>query len=143
MAKKQDSKSTNGKRAQPNGKKSGKELSIKFIFPEGQRAFSCNFATVQREGQQFHLSFFEIRPPILIGTEEQVKEQLDEIESVQAHCLARIVMSSDRAEGLIAALSTQLAKSKKEAPGLSKTDKKIVALKKTTSDSQRDSSKKK
>lgn len=88
------------------------EVSLEFVFPDDQRALFSNYATVQREGQDFHLSFFDIRPPIVMGTEEERKSQVNKLKSVKANCLGRIVISGERAEGLVFALQDQLNKSK-------------------------------
>lgn len=139
MAKKKQSDSTNNHREEACKRTAGEDLRIEYIFPEDQRAIFSNYATVQREGLDFHLSFFEIRPPLILGSEKERKEQLGKLKSVQAHSVARIVISAKRAEGLIHALSDQLSKLRKDAEFEEKTS---APEKKTARDLRQDSKKK-
>lgn len=91
-------------------KDEGKPVRIEYVFPENQNAAFANHALVQNEGHEVYISFFDIRPPILTGTQEEKQKQLDELDSVQATCVARIVMSTGRIQGLIGALDDQLQK---------------------------------
>lgn len=88
-----------------------KKVEIVPVFPEGQLGMFSNFATIQRDRKDFHLSFFQIHPPVIIGDDQRVDETFNSIQSVDAQCLARIVMSEDRIRGLITALTDQLKKS--------------------------------
>ena len=96
----------------------GKPVRIEFSFPEGQTATFSNYATVQNEGHEIYLSFFEIRPPLILGDEENKKKQLEELESVNAKCVSRIVMSTGRIPGLIQALQGQLVKAEENQMAL-------------------------
>jgi hypothetical protein len=86
-----------------------KQVPIEYVFPEGISKFA-NSATVQNDGHDMYLSFFEMPPPHLIGTEEQRQDQIKRITKVEALCVARIAMSTDRIPGLILALQEQLAR---------------------------------
>ena len=57
------------------------------------------FATnllVQRSADIFTISFFEIRPPILLGTPEQNQATLSEVKQLVARCVARVVVTPER-----------------------------------------------
>ena len=92
-----------------NGRPIVKAVPIEYVFPAGMSTFANN-ATVQNDGHDMYLSFFEMTPPHLIGTEEQRREQMAGIESIKATCVARVAMSTDRIPGLIRALQDQLEK---------------------------------
>jgi hypothetical protein len=51
---------------------------------------------VQHTQHEFIISFFEVLPPILLGLPEERQTQLEQIESVQAQCVARIVVAANR-----------------------------------------------
>jgi len=57
--------------------------------------YATNFV-VQNTGHEFILSFFEIMPPIIVGGPEEQKTQVKRLKSVQAKCVARIVLSPTR-----------------------------------------------
>ena len=58
----------------------------------------ANQMVVQADENDFYLSFFEIVPPLLLGDEADQRKQLEEIGGVQARCVARIVISSQKIE---------------------------------------------
>lgn len=57
--------------------------------------YATNFV-VQGTGHEFVISFFEAMPPVILGTIEEQKEQAKSVGSVQARCVARIVVSPSR-----------------------------------------------
>ena len=57
--------------------------------------YATNFV-VQFTGHEFVLSFFETRPPIVLGSPEEQREQLEKLGSVRANCVAQIVLSPTR-----------------------------------------------
>ncbi|MHB8626013.1 MAG: DUF3467 domain-containing protein [Aggregatilineales bacterium] len=70
---------------------------------------SAKYATnivVQRAEHEVIISFFEIYPPIILGSREEMAEQIQEITSVRAECVARIVLSPARLSEFINLLQT-------------------------------------
>src|SRR5437762_12588 len=64
-----------------------------------------NQATVQFGPKECHVSFFEIRPPfILDDDQEERKRKAQELKSIRAECVARIVVTHDFLPTLIQAL---------------------------------------
>lgn len=99
------------KKSPENGKKDDesryKKVSIKHVFPEGQRALFANHITIQHTNEgEFTLSFFEIVQPLVIGEAEEREKQWADIEFAEATCLARVVVSAARLPKLIGALIT-------------------------------------
>ena len=57
--------------------------------------YATNFV-IQNTGHEFVLSFFEVRPPIILGNPEEKRAQLEKLGSVSAKCIAQIVLSPTR-----------------------------------------------
>lgn len=66
--------------------------------PEGIRSKIATNLVVQHTEHEFILSFFEIKSPLILGTAEEKAEQLANIETVFASCVARIVITPGRME---------------------------------------------
>lgn len=79
--------------------------------------YATNFA-IQHSEDEFFLSFYEIRPPFLTGTQEQLNEQLNNLEYLKAECVARIAISFKKMPEVIEAIQgnyqTYLASHRKE-----------------------------
>src|SRR3972149_4039234 len=71
-------------------------LIISWRFPEGLSTRYANQMTVQITPTECVLSFFEILPPVLLGSPEENKKTLAEMGSIPANCVARIVVSRER-----------------------------------------------
>lgn len=87
-----------------------RSLEIVPRFPEGQHAVFSNFVVVQNDGHDFHICFFEIQPPVVVGDEEVKRRYFETHESIDAHCVSRLVMSPSRIPNLIEALQSQYEK---------------------------------
>jgi hypothetical protein len=67
----------------------------------------ANQATIQRGVNEFHISFFEVRPPILLGaSEEEMQKKAEALTSIRAECVARVVIARDFLPTFIQALQT-------------------------------------
>jgi hypothetical protein len=65
--------------------------------------YATNIVT-QFTDHEFLLSFFELFPPLLVGTPEEIAAQAEQVETVKAQCLARVVIAADRMAGFVDAL---------------------------------------
>ncbi len=77
-------------------KPKGKLISVNLHTPPG---FPSQYATnlvVQHTEHEFVITFFEMRPPPLLGTEQKKRKQLDAVKEIDATCLARIIVSPNR-----------------------------------------------
>jgi hypothetical protein len=81
-------------------------------FPEDSlRGYATNLL-VQTGEQELYLSFFETRPPVVLAPED-----VENIESVTAECIAQIIVTPERLVKFIEALQQQLdAFNKKKTP---------------------------
>lgn len=83
----------------------GATRQIKLIFEESNEpsVYATNI-TVQHTDHEFVISFYEARPPVVLGTPEERAEQLEAIDHVFAPCVARITVTASRMEGFVKAL---------------------------------------
>jgi len=94
-----------------NGKNTAPEiethhLRINFTYPHGTASSFSNYMTCQSRPEGiFHLSFFEIAHPLLVGDQEAIRQQAQALESVDAPCVARLIVSAEQMKKMIAALA--------------------------------------
>jgi hypothetical protein len=73
-----------------------RELPIEWHFPGDITSRYATNLVVQSTEHEFTISFFEIRQPILLGSPEDRKIQLEQMKSVRAECVARIIVGAER-----------------------------------------------
>lgn len=90
---------------------------IEWHFREETAAHYVTHMVVQHTEHEFHISFFEARPPLLLGTPEEQREAAERIGSVRAECVARIIVAPGRMQEFIDVVQDNLNKylSKKDA----------------------------
>jgi hypothetical protein len=59
---------------------------------------------------QFIFSFYEVLPPVLLGDSDEIREQLNKLQSITANCVARLVISSVEVPKIIGALAQNYEK---------------------------------
>jgi hypothetical protein len=62
--------------------------------------YATNFV-VQATGHEFVISFFETMPPVILGSPEERLAKAQQLKSVRARCVARIVVSPSRMAELV------------------------------------------
>jgi hypothetical protein len=89
----------------PKEKKKSEErvFPIVWKFPDELLGRYATNMLIQQGDQEFFVSFFEMRPPVLLTPEDVTK-----IENVQAQCIATIIVSPDRLDGFIKAFQQSL-----------------------------------
>lgn len=92
-----------------------KIIPLNYVFPEGQEIIFSNYALVQHDEFEFSMSFFQIRKPIFFPNDPNRQKKLEEMESIDALCVASVSMSLSRLPSLIAALQTQLEANQPES----------------------------
>lgn len=92
-----------------------REVSINFHIPDGFRTLYATNLVVQHTKHEFIITFFEVLPPLLLGTPEMKTKQLDSVREIQGSCLARIAVPATRMEEFVQVLSDNL-KTFKETP---------------------------
>ncbi|MEK6409344.1 MAG: DUF3467 domain-containing protein [Acidobacteriota bacterium] len=97
----------------PNNQSIGKLVRINRIFPDDLPSHFVSHVVVQHQPDHFILSFFEVWPPVIVEeTEEARRRAAEQIESVDAKCVARLVVTPSRMEEIVAVISENLEKSK-------------------------------
>jgi hypothetical protein len=86
----------------------GVALRIDWHFPEGMQSRYADNVLVQAAQYNIVISFFEAQLPILLGQPEENKQQLEELGSVRANCVGKIVVSPDLIPVIVQALETGL-----------------------------------
>ena len=79
----------------------GKEFLIEWYVPENIKSHYATNMVVQYTGEEFVISFFEVKPPIILGSPDEIKSLREKIESVKAECLSRIIVSPKRMKTFI------------------------------------------
>lgn len=68
---------------------------LKWIIPDSIRTDHATHLVVQQQGSEFMLLFFELQGPVLSGTLEEQLAAYNELTSVEAKCVAKLVMSAE------------------------------------------------
>ena len=83
-------------------------LRIDWHFPEGLQSKYVNNVLVQPGQYELVISFFEVQQPILVGQPEENKRMLEELGSIRAECVSKIIVSPEIIPTLISALESGL-----------------------------------
>jgi hypothetical protein len=100
--------------SEPESKAVELELPIEWYVPDATVTKYATNMVIQHTEHEFILSFFEVAPPLLIGTPS--KEVLEGLKSIRAECVARIVIARDRMPGFVEILRTNLEQSLSKRP---------------------------
>jgi len=103
----------------PNQEPEQIAVPIQWHVPED---LTCQYATtlvVQQTEHEFMLSFFRTAPPLIVGTPEEQKAQLEQIGHVRADCVARIIVAAGRMPEFVQLLrsATEKYRHLKDQPG--------------------------
>lgn len=80
------------------------EVPIKYVIPDEIVTQYVTDMVIQHTDQEFLISFWEIQRPMLLGTEEERKAQIQMIEFVENRCVARFVITPDRMQRFLDAM---------------------------------------
>jgi hypothetical protein len=95
---------------------------VELMPAAGLRSYWSNFQLVQRGGGDFILSFYEIHPPAIVGSQEERKAAADKVTSLPAYCSVRVVIPNQHIPGLIRALRDQYQQFQTVGPAMGFTD---------------------
>ncbi len=91
-------------------KDQGIPIPIEWCYPDNLLSVYATTMIVQHTEHEFILSFFEARPPIILGSPEEQKEQALRLVSVKADCVARVIVSIARMPNFVQILQDNLKK---------------------------------
>ena len=55
-----------------------------------------------------YLGFYEVTPPLLIGSPEEISEKIDSIKSLRAEGIVRLVVPIEKVQDMVKAIQTML-----------------------------------
>jgi hypothetical protein len=87
-----------------------KTIRLDFKLPPGQPSVFANHMVVQSDSTMVYLAFFEAMPPLLIGSEQEIQAQAEQIHSVTPSCVGRIAIPANRITDFAGALAGIAAK---------------------------------
>lgn len=85
-------------------------LPLEWHVPDDLVTRYANNLLIQHTEHEFILSFFEVMPPLTVGSPEEQAAQLQAIGAVRAECVARVVVSADRIASFVEALRSSYEK---------------------------------
>lgn len=88
----------------------GKEVPIAWIVPDDLVTRYATNIVVQHSEHEFFLSFFEADPPIILGSREEALATIEQLGSLKAKCVARIVVAPKRMREFVRVLQANLEK---------------------------------
>ena len=91
-------------------KREGVILQVEWNIPDDIVARYATNMLVQRGENEYYISFFETKPPVLLGTPEQINKKVEGIKSLQANCVAQVIIAAEKLPSFIEALQDMLKK---------------------------------
>lgn len=86
-----------------------KFLTIEWPVDPGAAQFANNIV-VQSDERTLYLSFFQLNPPMIMGSQAERKQQLDAMSSIEPRLISRIALPLDQMEKLDEAMKEHLVK---------------------------------
>ena len=83
-------------------------LPLEWDVPEGLAGLYANNIVVQHTQYEFVVSFFQTFPPLVLGSPEERAAQIEQLDSVKAKCVARIVVSPERMQAFVDVLASNV-----------------------------------
>ena len=83
-------------------------LALEWHVPEDIVSQYVTNMVVQHTEHEFVISFFEVTPPLVLGEPDEIKTQLEQLGTVQAECVARIVVAASRMPEFVRVLQDNL-----------------------------------
>lgn len=92
-----------------------KIVPIKRILSPDVRAVYSNHVLIRCETDTFHFFFFDAQAPLVVDVDsEEIKEEARNVEHIDGHCVARIVIQPKNIPSLISALEKTYESYRKE-----------------------------
>ncbi|MGH7140591.1 MAG: hypothetical protein ACREHD_33075, partial [Pirellulales bacterium] len=89
-----------------------KPVELEWQFPIGLEATFANNLLVQQDRDVWYFSFCFAAPPLLFGSKEEVKAQVEKIESIPAKCVAQIVVPKECIPDFLQVINEQAEKAR-------------------------------
>jgi hypothetical protein len=89
-------------------------IPVKYVIPDEIITRYATDMVVQHSDQEFLISFWEIQRPVLLGTDEERKAQVQMIKFIENRCVARFAITPDRMQKFLDALKENVDHYQKE-----------------------------
>lgn len=87
----------------------GKLVQVNRIIPENLQSYFVHNLVAQHQIDHFILSFFEVWPPMIVTeTDEEKQRAIDALTSVDAKCVARLILTPAKMQEVVSVLSENL-----------------------------------
>jgi hypothetical protein len=81
-------------------------LPIEWIIDENTPSGYATNLIIQHTNHEFIISFFEMKPPLLVGEADEQRNQAKMIGSIKARCISQITINAERMPQFLEALNT-------------------------------------
>jgi len=99
------------------------ELKINHVFPESTKTIYSNQMVVQHSPDgEFYIYFFEVKPPFIFGDPSEIEAQFKALSSINAECVAKIVVRAEKLPPFIAALAQNYSSFSEDAKDVQNLD---------------------
>lgn len=71
-------------------------IPIEWYVPEGLKSQYVTNMVIQHTDEEFIMSFFEMKTPIILGSPEKIKSTFEHMQTVRAECVSRIIVTPKR-----------------------------------------------
>src|SRR5260370_25654366 len=85
-------------------------VALDWQIPPNTPNFYANNMLVQYGEYEVILLFFETMPPLIFGTPEEMKRQVESLKSVPAKCVARVSIAKELLPKIVVAIQDRSAK---------------------------------
>jgi len=83
-------------------------VQMELHFPDGLSTKYATNMVVQHSEHEFMIFFFEVQPPLVLGTPQEQKETLQKIKKVKSECVAKIAVAANRMPEFVEVFQTNL-----------------------------------
>jgi len=83
-------------------------IPVKYVVPDEIVTQYVTDMVVQHSDQEFLISFWEIQRPVLLGSEEERKAQIQMIKFLENRCIARFAITPERMQKFLDAMKENL-----------------------------------
>ncbi len=91
-------------------------LPIRHRVQEGQPLIFANNMVIQHTADEFIMSFFQVSPPIVPGAPDELRRIAEELGSIDAFCVARIVITPAHMKRVVDAIGSNWERYKDSMP---------------------------
>lgn len=89
-----------------------RRVTLRLVIPSSIEGSYANNMLVQQDDNAAYLSFFLAPPPMLMGTPDQIQEQLKKLDTIEGRFVTQVIIPKDRLEMFAKALLENVQRNK-------------------------------